>query len=61
MSAETVVTIIFGVISLCLTLVGCTWKLCEKLNKLVTHVQCAERRANCPCVIDIKNIKERID
>ncbi len=47
MSSETIVSLIFGVLTFCATAVGCTWTLCDKLGKLVTQNQCAERRSAC--------------
>ncbi|MDD4818400.1 MAG: hypothetical protein PHI85_10585 [Victivallaceae bacterium] len=47
MSGETIVSLIFGVLTLCATTVGCTWTLCDRLGKLVTQSQCAERRTAC--------------
>lgn len=57
MSAEAIIGLIFGVVALCGTLVGCTWALCVKINQLVTQDQCKERRSACPCAAEVRRLK----
>lgn len=48
-------------------LLGCFAWVCNKLEKInsslgqsVTHEQCSDKRENCPCVADIKLIKQKM-
>ena len=49
-------------------IIGGFWTLSQKLSKIetalvgkVSYKDCSEKRDRCPCVRDIKEIKERIE
>ena len=60
-SIEGLVSILVAVVT------GVAWlhralsRIDDKLEKLVTHDICMERRDRCPCVIQLENIKKDIN
>lgn len=46
MSTEVVVAIVFGVVGVCGTVIGCTWKLAGKISALESAVVSVTKTAN---------------
>lgn len=68
MSTGDIIALLVCTLSLVVAIVTSAVWLCNKLEKLalavahsVTHDQCAQKRDNCPCVKDIKEINDLIN